>query len=168
MDHHCPWIMNWFVTLNLTPQRWIQKLQVLLFVRYIYLGVLSRCILLHDALFDNNHLKRYIGTYTKRLIAQKPEELYFGILLSFVLSIVFLIVLTIFLATHTYYILQNKTTIESLEQRPRYRNEDRFVSREQNIYDLGIQSNWEQIFGTRPLLWFIPVFTRYSIACNLC
>jgi len=26
-------------------------------------------------------------------------------------------------------------------------------------YDIGRKKNWEQVFGTKPALWFLPVFT---------
>ena len=60
-----------------------------------------------------------------------------------------MILITMFLKFHIHLATTNKTTIENLDKK----GED-YVS----IYDIGAQSNWEQIFGMNKLLWPFPVF----------
>jgi len=54
--------------------------------------------------------------------------------------------LFLFAVMHYRLILTNSTTIESM-------------SMKRKIYKLDPYSNWTQVFGHNPLLWFLPVFT---------
>jgi len=72
------------------------------------------------------------------------------ILLSIVVldfSVAFLI--TVFLKFHIKLLLENKTTIENLEQKGKG-----FKS----VYDKGTLGNFNQVFGTNKYLWAFPMY----------
>eukprot|EP01126_Amoeba_proteus_P043550 TRINITY_DN4788_c0_g1_i1.p1 TRINITY_DN4788_c0_g1~~TRINITY_DN4788_c0_g1_i1.p1 ORF type:complete len:144 (-),score=24.16 TRINITY_DN4788_c0_g1_i1:153-584(-) len=50
-----------------------------------------------------------------------------------------------FMGLHLDLIFKNQTTLES------------FKNLTYNPYDLGKRANWEQVFGTDPWLWFLPI-----------
>jgi len=56
------------------------------------------------------------------------------------------IALLCFAGNHIYLVFKNATTIESFE-----------FSRNGSPYDLGKATNWRQVFGPSPWLWFVPV-----------
>jgi len=70
------------------------------------------------------------------------------VIITFILCAVFAFGLALFAGTHYFYTLRNVTTIEVLEKGMRGRD---------NPYDLGPESNFRQVFGVNPLLWFLPV-----------
>jgi len=75
------------------------------------------------------------------------------IVLVFIVCITFALGLTCFGLTHLSFVLRNVTTLESFEKN------------KTNPYDLGWRSNFEQVFGPAPLLYFLPV--RNSIGNGL-
>jgi len=56
--------------------------------------------------------------------------------------------------THLRFVCLNTTTIESLEIKPRLR---KGAIKGNNPYDLGMKNNFKQVFGDKPLLWFLPI-----------
>lgn len=77
-------------------------------------------------------------------------------------GVVFGLALVAFTSIHVYYVISNKTTIETFEKN-RYKgaassnNHENYV----NVFDLGSRrSNWEQVMGTDVRLWFVPVGNR--------
>jgi len=68
----------------------------------------------------------------------------------FIIAIVFGFGLAMFAGTHFAYVFKNQTTIEALEKSSR---------RKENIFNLGARTNFLQVFGTNPWLWFVPVYT---------
>lgn len=68
------------------------------------------------------------------------------------------ILILFFFKFHLELVLSNKTTIENLDKK---RQEESGQAREeQNIYDMGQYYNWVQVFGTKKLLWFVPLETE--------
>lgn len=57
-------------------------------------------------------------------------------------------VLTMFFKFHLKLVLENKTTIETIDKKG-----EEFDS----PYSLGHDSNFNQVMGTNKLLWFIPL-----------
>jgi len=68
------------------------------------------------------------------------------ILLTFLVSTVFGLGICLFSGMHFKLVFRNTTTIE-------------MHSKENNPYDIGSRRNFEQVFGSSPLLWFIPIST---------
>ena len=56
-----------------------------------------------------------------------------------------------FLKFHIKLVLDNSTTIESLDTEHKKDNEK---------FNIGKMQNWEQVFGSEPLLWFFPIPTK--------
>jgi len=83
-----------------------------------------------------------------RLFVQGDPETDIFVIITFIVCAVFAFGLSLFAGTHYYYSLRNVTTIEVLEKSMR---------RKENPYDIGTGANFEQVFGSNPLLWFFPV-----------
>jgi len=69
---------------------------------------------------------------------------------TFIVSVVFGLGLAMFAGTHYLYTMRNLSTIEVMEKRSR---------KNSNPFDFGASSNFQQVFGSNKLLWFLPVFT---------
>uniref|UniRef100_A0A7N0UFB0 Protein S-acyltransferase n=1 Tax=Kalanchoe fedtschenkoi TaxID=63787 RepID=A0A7N0UFB0_KALFE len=74
--------------------------------------------------------------------------------LVFVLNLAFSLSLFGFLIMHLSLVARNTSTIEAFEKKtsPRWR------------YDLGRWKNFEQVFGTEKLYWFIPAYSLKDLA----
>jgi len=70
------------------------------------------------------------------------------LIVTFILCAVFAFGLSLFAGTHYFYTARNVTTIEVLEKSIRSRD---------NPYDLGVKTNFKQVFGMNSMLWFFPV-----------
>lgn len=35
-------------------------------------------------------------------------------------------------------------------------------TKDYNVYDVGAWKNWTSVFGTNPLLWFLPITTNHG------
>eukprot|EP01065_Artemidia_motanka_P038685 TRINITY_DN47540_c0_g1_i1.p1 TRINITY_DN47540_c0_g1~~TRINITY_DN47540_c0_g1_i1.p1 ORF type:complete len:375 (+),score=57.79 TRINITY_DN47540_c0_g1_i1:52-1125(+) len=67
-------------------------------------------------------------------------------LVALLFDTTFGLMLICFAAVHIQMALTNETTIEGRRYNVPFR------------YDVGRRRNWEQVFGTKPLLWFLPVW----------
>ena len=56
-----------------------------------------------------------------------------------------------FFKFHIKLVLNNSTTIESLDVEHKKDNDK---------FNIGARQNWEQVFGSEPLLWLIPIPTK--------
>ncbi|CAG8488575.1 16337_t:CDS:2 [Acaulospora morrowiae] len=87
-----------------------------------------------------------------------------------ILAFIFGLLLTGFTMVHTVYMLQNRTTIESLSFRSRtYHLRVQFdvgnhssygvaaTRAGENLWDLGWKQNWKNVMGNKWWLWFVPV-----------
>jgi len=68
------------------------------------------------------------------------------LMIEFIVAIVFGLGLFAFASTHIKFVFQNTTTLESFDR----------VLRRDNPYNIGRRANWEQVFGKKALLWFLP------------
>jgi hypothetical protein len=80
-----------------------------------------------------------------------------------ILSVVFALVLAIFLMLHLQLVLNNRTTIESME---RVGASSTFTERRAYLYpnwwNLGSLYNLQQVFGDSYYFWWIPMERKYS------
>ncbi|KAJ1767380.1 Palmitoyltransferase zdhhc2 [Coemansia sp. RSA 1843] len=142
MDHHCPWVNNCVGFNNQKP--------FLLFIAYSMLYCLDIGV---------TSLVFYL-----RFIFNAPstEEISITPLFLIILSLAFSMALVGFVGFHTYLTLNNLTTIESYERNNFRQENDRRGSGKKyiNLFDLGAKKNLKQIFGSRWLMWFIPLRTQ--------
>ncbi|CAG8657625.1 17823_t:CDS:10, partial [Dentiscutata erythropus] len=102
---------------------------------------------------------------------QSPEKKDFNInfIITAVLGFIFGLLLTGFSLVHTAYVLQNRTTIETLSFRTRTYNVRVQFDPEnplnygvattrpgENIWSLGWKQNWKLVMGDKWWLWFVP------------
>jgi len=126
MDHHCPWVNNCVGFYN-------YKFFVLFITWTSITAMITAACLLSKI------LSFFSGGQSDMLIVA-----------AFVVTILFGLVLAVFVGTHYIYALNNQTTIEVMEKQSK---------RKENIFHLGAYENFKQVFGPNPWLWFVPVFT---------
>eukprot|EP01060_Flectonema_neradi_P039019 TRINITY_DN8412_c0_g1_i4.p1 TRINITY_DN8412_c0_g1~~TRINITY_DN8412_c0_g1_i4.p1 ORF type:complete len:307 (+),score=23.08 TRINITY_DN8412_c0_g1_i4:53-922(+) len=63
-------------------------------------------------------------------------------LFALIFDAIFGLLLLCFAGVHIHMVLQNQTTIES----------------DGVHFNVGMRKNWEQVFGTQPIFWFLPVW----------
>ena len=145
MDHHCPWVCNCVGFRN------IKFFYLYLFYSTIFI-LLNISVLIVEGIYflslDNSDAAPYIFL------------VWAGMGCSFLVSVFSL------LCYHSWLIGRNLTTIEnismgdaSIYNRLYGRAALRKLSYSADSYDLGLRQNWIQVFGPRPLLWFVPVST---------
>ena len=133
MDHHCPWLNNCVGFRN-------RKIFMLLI---IYAFTLSVVGLIYSVYPLVDLIIRLVKGDTGVLIT-----LTLG-LVGYALTIVFFIIMILFLRTHFDLINQNMTTIEQLDEK---RGNIRTVT-----YDMGKEFNYQTVFGRRKMCWGCPV-----------
>mmetsp|Transcript_31513 Transcript_31513/g.66947 ORF Transcript_31513/g.66947 Transcript_31513/m.66947 type:complete len:299 (-) Transcript_31513:202-1098(-) len=141
MDHHCPWINNCVGFYN--RKFFIQLLT------YVYLSLTVVVLFTFPELWC-----RYWRLITYDGISNPTIEWISTILLTcaFLMSALLLCTLTNFIKFHVKLVLENYTTIENLEREEGARSK----------FDIGRRRNWEQVFGSNPWFWWLPMHTQAS------
>ena len=136
MDHHCPWINSCIGFYN--RKFFIQM------VFYLIITIISTLIA--------NSFSTY--ELIKDMIVNKNFEFNTQLILKFLYILVYVIdivmgfILTQFFKFHIKLILENKTTIETLDHKGQ-----EFQSK----YNKGKLNNWYEVMGITKWLWFIPL-----------
>ena len=136
MDHHCPWINSCIGFYN--RKFFIQM------VFYLILTIISTIIanfystyeLIRDTIINKDF------EFNTQLILKIFYVLVYGI------DLVMGFILSQFFKFHIKLILENKTTIETLDHKGQ-----EFQSK----YDKGKLNNWYEVMGITKWLWFIPL-----------
>ena len=136
MDHHCPWINSCIGFYN--RKFFIQM------VFYLILTIISSLIA--------NGFSTY--EIVKKMIINKEFDFNLALIWKISYFLVYLIdlvmgfILSQFFRFHIKLILENKTTIETLDHKGK-----EFQSK----YDKGKWNNWYEVMGITKWLWFIPL-----------
>ena len=137
MDHHCPWVDNCIGFYN---RKFFMQLLFFVVILTIYIDISEAYFV-----FDMCYI-----IYKRKF--RYSELVHLGLVVICYGSIfAFSIIITLFLKFHLQLVLDNSTTIESLDQEHKNDNAK---------FNIGKRQNWEQVFGTEPLLWFFPFPTK--------
>ena len=137
MDHHCPWINSCIGFYN--RKFFIQM------VFYLIIAIISTVVA--------NFFNTYNLVYETALNYKKIEfNFIFGIkvlyTIIYIIDLVMSVILSQFFKFHIMLILENKTTIETLDHKGK-----EFHSK----YDKGKWNNWYEVMGITKWLWFFPL-----------
>ena len=137
MDHHCPWIRSCIGFYN--RKFFIQM------VFYLIIAVISTVIANFTSTY--NLVYETVKNYDKIKF-----DFYFFIkvlyVIVYLIDSIMSVILSQFFKFHITLILENKTTIETLDHKGK-----EFKSK----YDRGKWNNWIQVMGITAWLWFFPL-----------
>ena len=134
MDHHCPWVDNCIGFYN---RKFFMQLLFYVCLLTIYVDI-SMAYFAYLIVRDIFRMKLAYNNSIHAALILSGYSLVFG----------FSIIITRFFNFHINLVLTNSTTIESLDKEHKEENR-RFC--------LSQKENWEQVFGSSVLLWFIPM-----------
>ncbi|KAA0201252.1 Palmitoyltransferase [Fasciolopsis buskii] len=134
MDHHCPWINNCVGYHN-------QKYFLL--------------FLFHAICYCSLSFLSTLGFFIK-FVHNQIDFTVDGmhVFFLFIISLVFAIALLALLLFQMTLLFGNSSTLEHFRS-PNFRD-----SAVRQTFSLGFKANFVQVFGSRPLYWLIPIYTR--------
>lgn len=153
MDHHCPWFACCIGYYN---QKFF--IQHLLYI----CGFSTYCCIISSII-----LYRFFNNQE-----YEHDYLTLKLVFLFILSIVFMITITIFGFFLIYLVLKNRTTIEFQDERwwgdkQQYKF-DSGNNKKYNIFDLGTLNNWKAVMGPNIWYWILPIsFTKKDITSKV-
>ena len=137
MDHHCPWVDNCIGFYN---RKFFMQLLFFVVILTIYVDISEIYFI-----FDMS-----MRLFKKQI--KYSEIFHVGLAIICYLAVfIFSIIITMFFKFHIKLVLNNSTTIESLDVEHKKDNDK---------FNIGARQNWEQVFGSEPLLWLIPIPTK--------
>ena len=137
MDHHCPWVDNCIGFYN---RKYFMQLLIFVVILTIYIDISEIYFVIDMS----------IKLFKKNVKYKEIAHLGF-VVICYIAVFIFSIIISLFLKFHLQLVLDNSTTIESLDLEHKNENDK---------YNVGKRQNWEQVFGSEPLFWFFPFPTK--------
>ena len=129
MDHHCPCI-------GFYNRKYFFQLLFYASIITIYFVFSAAFYVFHIVMNIINKRLKYNQIFDTGII-----------LITYTFTLVFSFIITMFFKFHIGLVLNNSTTIESLDKEHKEENEK---------FNIGYYENWIQVLGNNKLLWFIP------------
>ena len=141
MDHHCPWINNCIGFYN--RKYFIQMV--------FYLNCTLIFVICCNFMFVYDIVLKYL--LVKKIVFNLNFFFKMGYIVFYLMDILMEIILFQFFKFHIKLILENKTTIETLEHKGKEFN---------SKFDRGKWENWIEVMGINRYLWFFPLKYYYG------